>query len=100
MLALLTAELGSYRLRRCLRHFDLGRSFASTLEKPPSGGFSIFHTQIANRKTAQMGGFSLLLHLLEGLVLSSLRIELLELDLALHLLLILARVYDVAGGAL
>ena len=42
----------------------------------------------------------LLLYLLEGLVLAGLGVELLKLDLALHLLLVLAREDHVPGGAL
>ena len=52
------------------------------------------------RKTALSGGFSLFLHLLEYLVLSGGGVEFLELNLALYLLLVLAREDHVPGRAL
>lgn len=69
-----------------------------TGETASRGGFSILRTAII-RKTPQNGALFLFLYLLERFVFSGGWIKLLKLNLALNLLLVLARIDYVPGRA-
>lgn len=83
-----------------MRHFGFGQLFASTLEEPLSGGFSIYRDQFDTKKPPFRAAFLLLLYFLEDFVLARRLIKLLQLNLALNLFLVFARKEDVPRRAL
>lgn len=76
------------------------KEFTSVLEKPSPDGFSISPRDISVRKreTALSGGFLLFLNFLVDFASARVWIKLLELDLTLNLLLVLAGTANVPGS--